>query len=115
MTLRIRRQRLSGGGGGGALPELQTPKMHREAVREQRVLWSERDDIKGNLKMKTFRKIRKLRTHLVEGHKAFVDRMRRLSEVERKVASDFDRAVDRTAARLSLEMREKRLPADAAR
>ena len=44
------------------------------------------------------------------GHKAFVERMRRLSEVERRVTSDFDRAVDRTAERLSLEMREKKRP-----
>ena len=44
------------------------------------------------------------------GHKAFVDRMRRLSEVERKVSSDFDAAVDRTAERLSLDMRERKRP-----
>lgn len=44
------------------------------------------------------------------GHKAFVDRMRRLSEVERKISSDFDTAVDRTAERLSLDMREKKRP-----
>ena len=44
------------------------------------------------------------------GHKAFVDRMRRLSEVERKISSDFDAAVDKTAERLSLEMRQKKRP-----
>ena len=44
------------------------------------------------------------------GHKAFVDRMRRLSEVERKISSDFDAAVDRTAEKLSLDMREKKRP-----
>ena len=83
-------------------------KMNQGIFPSYRGVVSERDDIKGKMISDQKRPIGNPASSL--GHKAFVERMRRLSEVERRVTSDFDRAVDRTAERLSLEMREKKRP-----